>query len=301
MTIGTRGSPLALAQARQLQAELANAHDVAADAIAIQVIRTTGDAIQDRALSESGGKGLFTKELDSALIDGSIDIAVHSSKDLPTLLPDPLCVAAFLPREDVRDALICPAATSIQTLPGNARVGTASLRRGAQVKRLRPDVEIVLIRGNVDTRLRKIADGEADATLLALAGLKRLGLQDRAQAVLETADFLPAVGQGAIGITARQNDYRVLEQLAAINHGPTMHALTAERAFLGVVDGSCRTPIAGLAVSDGERVTFRGIVLRPDGSEFHEVSEAGLAEKATGIGLAAGEALRSRAPVDMFG
>ena len=301
MTIGTRGSPLALAQARQLRDSLVQAHEIAADDIEISVIRTTGDMIQDRALSESGGKGLFTKELDSALIDGSIDIAVHSSKDLPTELPGPLCLAAYLPREDVRDALICPGATSIADLPQNARLGTASLRRGAQVKRLRPDVNIVLLRGNVETRLRKIADGQADATLLAYAGLKRLGLQDRAQAVLDTSDFLPAVGQGAIGITARCDDYAVLEKLAAINHGPTMHALTAERAFLNVVDGSCRTPIAGLAVSDGERVSFRGIILRPDGSEFYETARDGLAENATGLGRAAGQALRAMAPADMFG
>lgn len=301
MTIGTRGSPLALAQAHQLRALLAQAHGVDPDAIAIAVIRTSGDMIQDRALSESGGKGLFTKELDIALLDGAIDIAVHSSKDLPTVLPDGLCLPAFLPREDVRDALICPAASSIAGLPPNARVGTASLRRGAQVKRLRPDVEIVLIRGNVDTRLRKIADGQADATLLAYAGLKRLGLADKAQAILETSDFLPAVGQGAIGITARTNDFGMLEKLAVINDGPTMHALTAERAFLGVVDGSCRTPIAGLAVSDGEKIVFTGLILRPDGSEFHEVIQDGLAENATGLGLDAGHALRAAAPADMFG
>jgi len=301
MRIGTRGSPLALAQAHQLRSNLAAAHGVPVDDINIEVIRTTGDMIQDRALSQSGGKGLFTRELDIALIDGSIDIAVHSSKDLPTQLPDPLCIAAYLQREDVRDALICPSADSIAALPSGARLGTASLRRGAQVKRLRPDVEIVLLRGNVETRLRKIADGEADATLLAYAGLKRLGLEDRAQAILDTAQFLPAVGQGAIGVTARRDDFAVLEQLAVVNDGPTMHALTTERAFLGVVDGSCRTPIAGLAMSDGERLSFSGIVLRPDGSEFHEVSETGLAENATGIGLAAGAAMRAAAPADMFG
>ncbi|MCC2098926.1 MAG: hydroxymethylbilane synthase [Hyphomicrobiales bacterium] len=301
MTIGTRGSPLALAQAHQLQSALSRAHGVPVEDIAIQVIRTTGDMIQDRALSESGGKGLFTKEIDAAQIDGSIDIAVHSSKDLPTLLPDALCIAAFLPREDVRDALICPSAASIRNLPHGARVGTASLRRGAQVKRLRPDAQIVLIRGNVETRLRKIANGEADATLLALAGLKRLGLDSKAQAILETDDFLPAVGQGAIGITARRGDRTTLERLAAIGDSRTMHALTAERAFLGVVDGSCRTPIAGLAVSDGERISFRGIILRPDGSEFHEVAETGTVADAQAIGLAAGRDLRSRAPADMFG
>ena len=301
MTIGTRGSPLALAQARQLRMRLAQAHGIDQQDIAITVIRTTGDQIQDRALSESGGKGLFTKELDSALIDGTIDIAVHSSKDLPTVLPDAVTLAAFLPREDVRDALICPLATSIATLPPRAKVGTASLRRGAQVKRLRPDIEIVLIRGNVDTRLRKIADGQADATLLAYAGLKRLGLTDKAQAILEIDDFLPAVGQGAIGITARSGDFKMLERLATINDGPTMHALVAERAFLRVVDGSCRTPIAGLAVSDGEQLSFRGVILRPDGSEFHEVVQEGLAENATGLGLAAGHALRAAAPADMFG
>ncbi|MGE3245852.1 MAG: hydroxymethylbilane synthase [Beijerinckiaceae bacterium] len=301
MTIGTRGSPLALAQAHELRETLACAHGVEPERIAISVIRTTGDSIQDRALSEAGGKGLFTKELDTALIEGAIDIAVHSSKDLPTGLADEICTAGFLPREDVRDALICPVAASIETLPRGARVGTASLRRGALVKRLRPDVEIVLIRGNVETRLRKIADGEADATLLALAGLKRLGLADKAAAVLDIATFLPAVGQGAIGITARKDDARTLARVETVSHEPTCLALAAERAFLGVVDGSCRTPIAGLAVSDGQQIAFRGVVLRPDGSEYYEVSETGDIADAEAVGLAAGRALKTKAPADMFG
>ncbi len=301
MTIGTRGSPLALVQAHQLQNLLAGAHGVDPGEIVISVIKTTGDAIQDRALATAGGKGLFTKELDIALEDGSIDIAVHSSKDLPTALPDGLCLAGYLPREDVRDALICPTATSIQALPRGAKLGTASLRRGAQVKRLRPDVEIVLIRGNVETRLRKIAEGQADATLLALAGLKRLGLQSSAQSILETDDFLPAVGQGAIGITARRGDTAMLGRVANVSDVRTMQALDAERAFLTIVDGSCRTPIAGLAISDGEHVRFRGMILRPDGSEFHEIEESGAIADASAIGVAAGKALRAKAPADMFG
>ena len=301
MTIGTRGSPLALAQARQLRDRLAAAHAVPADDIAIRIIRTTGDAIQDRALAAAGGKGLFTKELDVALLEGAIDIAVHSSKDLPTALPEGLCIGGYLPREDVRDALICPVASSIDALPRGAKFGTASLRRGAQVKRLRPDVEIVLLRGNVDTRLRKIADGEADATLLALAGLKRLGLEDRAQAILDTEAFLPAVGQGAIGITARDGDTPRLARLSEVCDSRTGHALTAERAFLAILDGSCRTPIAGLAVSDGEILRFRGMILRPDGSDWREVEQGGSAREAAAIGREAGKALYDQAPADMFG
>ena len=210
LRIGTRGSPLALAQTRETRRLLAKAHGADEDSIEIVVIRTTGDMIQDRALSQAGGKGLFTKELDAAMLEGRIDIAVHSSKDLPTLMPDGIVVAGFLPREDVRDVLIAAGPRSIADLPKGANVGTASLRRGAQVKRLRPDVTISLLRGNVETRLRKVEAGEYDASLLALAGLKRLGLADKAAAILSEDDFLPAVGQGAVGITARTDDARTL-------------------------------------------------------------------------------------------
>jgi hydroxymethylbilane synthase len=300
LAIGTRGSPLALAQAHQTRALLAQAHGISPDSIEIVPIRTTGDMIQDRALAQAGGKGLFTKELDSALIEGRIDIAVHSSKDLPTVLPPELDIPGYLPREDVRDVLISNVATRIADLPQGARVGTASLRRGAMVRRLRPDVVIGLLRGNVETRLRKIEAGEFDATLLALAGLKRLGLEHRATAILEIDDFLPAVGQGAIGITARLDDAKVHGWLAPILDRPTGLALTAERAFLRVLDGSCRTPIAGLARVEDGRIRFAGMILREDGSEAYEVAEEGPAEQAETLGEMAGRVLLARAPADIL-
>jgi hydroxymethylbilane synthase len=300
LRIGTRGSPLALAQAHQVKNLLIRAGALDVEQIAIVVIRTTGDMIQDRPLSEAGGKGLFTKELDLAQIRGDIHIAVHSSKDLPTLLPPELEIAGYLPREDVRDALISAKAKSIAGLPRGAIVGTASLRRAAMVRRLRPDVTTTLLRGNVETRLRKAEAGEIDATLLAIAGLKRLGLADRATAVLEPDDFLPAVGQGAIAITARVGDVQTAEWLAPILDAPTGVALAAERAFLRVLDGSCRTPIAGLARVSGDQVRLRGMILRKDGSEAFEVEDAGPAAEAPAIGARAGAALLARAPADIL-
>lgn len=296
LRIGTRGSPLALAQTRMTRALLAAAHGLSQEAIEIIVIKTSGDMIQDRALSESGGKGLFTKELDAAMLEGSIDIAVHSSKDLPTVLPEGIVAAGYLPREDVRDAFISKSARTLADLRPGARLGTASLRRGAQVRRLRPDIEIALLRGNVETRLRRIEEGAFDATLLALAGLKRLGLAECAASVLETQDFLPAVGQGAVGITARPQDARTLDALAPILCADTGVALAAERAFLAVLDGSCRTPIAGHATVRAGRVSFRGQVLRPDGSEAREISAEGAAGEAEALGRRAGEALRAQIP-----
>jgi hydroxymethylbilane synthase len=293
LRLGTRGSPLALAQAHETRRLLAAAHDVAPDRIAIEVIRTSGDMIQDRALAEAGGKGLFTREIEQALIAGSIDLAVHSAKDMPTILPDGLMLAAFLEREDARDALIAPGAASLRALRKGAIVGTASLRRQALVKRLRPDIVTILFRGNVETRLRKIAEGAADATLLALAGLKRLGLAGHATAILEIEDFLPAVGQGAIAIETREDDWRTRDLLAPINHRDTGIALAAERAFLTVLDGSCRTPIAGHAsVSEGS-LAFRGLILKPDGSEAHETTRWGEVDRAVALGRSAGEELRA--------
>ena len=270
LRIGTRGSPLALAQANQTRDRLLAIHDLSGDAVEIHVIKTSGDAILDRPLSEAGGKGLFTKELDTALMMGGIDIAVHSAKDLPTFLPDAIAIAGYLPREDVRDVWISPVAATPRALPQGAVVGTASLRRGAMLKRIRPDLEIALLRGNVQTRLRKLAEGECAGTLLALAGLKRLDLADRATAVLPIEEFLPAAGQGAIGITARADDAAVAAMLAPILCAPTGVALAAERAFLAALDGSCRTPIGAHAVADGDRVSLRGLVLRPDGSDVFE-------------------------------
>jgi hydroxymethylbilane synthase len=300
LRLGTRGSPLALAQARETRRRLAAIHGVHEDAIEIVVIKTTGDAIVDRPLGEAGGKGLFTKELDAAQIDGSIDIAVHSAKDLPTALPPGLAVAGYLPREDVRDALISPRAADIAGLPRGARVGTASLRRAAQLKRLRPDFETPLLRGNVETRLRKAVDGEIDATLLALAGLKRLGLADRATAILEITEFLPAVGQGAIAITVRDEDHLTRTKLGAILHHDTGVALDAERAFLHTLDGSCKTPIAGHArIVDGA-LQFSGMVLRMDGSESFEASTSGAIADAAKVGAQAGREILSRLPAGVL-
>lgn len=300
MKIGTRGSPLALAQAHETRRRLAEAHHIPEERIEIVVLKTTGDMIQDRALSEAGGKGLFTKELDIAQLDGAIDIAVHSSKDLPTILPDGLEIAGFLPREDVRDVFISKRAPSLLALPRGALVGTASLRRQALVQKLRPDLRVGLLRGNVQTRLAKLESGECDATLLALAGLKRLGLADHATEILSEEHFLPAVGQGAIGITVRSDDHETHVRLGAILHPATGYALCLERAFLRVLDGSCRTPIAGLARVDGEKVAFRGLILRKDGSEFYETRLSGSVEEAERLGVRAGQDLLARAPADIL-
>jgi hydroxymethylbilane synthase len=300
LRIGTRGSPLALWQAHEVQARLAAAHGVAPEAIAITVIKTSGDIIQDRPLSEVGGKGLFTKEIEQALSDGRIDLAVHSSKDMPTVLPDGLMLAACLPREDVRDAFISRKAATLAALPRGAVVGTASLRRQAMVKRLRPDLQVVSFRGNVETRLKKLADGVVDATLLALAGLKRLGRADAATSILDVDAFPPAVGQGAIGIETRADDRRTRDLVARIGDADTLSALTTERAFLEVLDGSCRTPIAGHARVDGGTVTFRGLILRPDGSEALETSRSGVVADAAALGADAGRELKGRAAPDFF-
>jgi hydroxymethylbilane synthase len=264
------------------------------------VIRTSGDRIPDRPLSEVGGKGLFTKEIEDALLSGAIDLAVHSAKDMPTQLPDGLMLAACLPREDVRDVFISRKAANLRDLPHGAVVGSASLRRQAMVRRLRPDIAVVPFRGNVETRIRKLDAGEVDATLLALAGLKRLGLADKATALLDVDDFPPAVGQGAVTIEARGDDARTLGLLAKIDHGDTSVALLAERAFLAVLDGSCRTPIAGHAVLDGDRLSFRGMILRPDGSETFETTRAGSRRDAVALGADAGAELKGRAPRDFF-
>ncbi|MGB6321381.1 MAG: hydroxymethylbilane synthase, partial [Xanthobacteraceae bacterium] len=272
LRIGSRGSPLALVQAREVASRLAMACGLAPERIEIKTIRTTGDVIQDRPLAEAGGKGLFTKEIEEALLSGTIDLAVHSSKDMPTFLPAGLVLSAFPPREDPRDAFVSRQAKNLRDLPQGAVVGTASPRRQALVKRLRPDLTIVPLRGNVETRLRKIENGDADATVLALAGLKRLGLVGAATAVLDLDEFLPAVGQGAIGIETRDDDTKARALVEAINDADTATALATERAFLAVLDGSCRTPIAGHArIIDG-RLRFRGLIAKTDGSEALEVS-----------------------------
>ena len=295
LRIGSRGSPLALVQAREVQSRLAQACGLLPEQIEINVIRTTGDAIQDRPLAEAGGKGLFTKEIEEALLSGAIDLAVHSSKDMPTLLPARLVLTAFLPREDVRDAFIGRAVKSLAELPQGAVVGTASLRRQALLKHLRPDLAVAPMRGNVETRLRKLAAGEADATLLAVAGLKRLGLMAAATEVLEIDAFLPAVGQGAIGLETRADDARTRALVAAINDPDTETALMTERAFLAVLDGSCRTPIAGHARIDGDTIFFRGMIAKTDGSAALEVTRTGRRADAAALGADAGRELKARA------
>jgi hydroxymethylbilane synthase len=301
LRIGTRGSPLALAQTHMVRGELMRAHGGGEENFAVEIIRTTGDQIQDRPLSESGGKGLFTKELDSALIAGTIDLAVHSSKDLPTHLPSEIMIAGYLPREDARDAWISRGGVTLDELPAGAVVGTASLRRAAQVKRRRPDLQTTLLRGNVETRLRKVENGEIDATLLALAGLKRLGLADRATALLSLEEFPPACGQGAIGITRRAGDNATRDLLAPLFDEATGFALAAERAFLAALDGSCRTPIAGHAQVRGAELSFVGEVLKADGAEAYVVRRQGRAIDGALIGADAGKEILLRLPHGVAG
>lgn len=265
--IGTRGSPLALAQAHETRSRLCAAFDLPPDAFAIQIISTAGDRIIDRPLKEIGGKGLFTREIEDAMLAGAIDIAVHSMKDMPTLQPDGLLLDTYLPREDVRDAFISLSAPSLGDLPDGSVVGTSSLRRQAQLRLRRPDLKVVEFRGNVQTRLKKLGDNVAEATFLAMAGLKRLKMDEVPRAAIEPDDMLPAVAQGAIGIERRKDDMRAADMLAAVHDGPTGQRLIAERAFLAALDGSCETPIAGLAELEGGNLRLRGEVLRPDGSD----------------------------------
>ena len=299
IVVGTRGSPLAIAQTRHVCAQLVAAHPALAEdgAIVTETIATSGDRFTDRPLAEIGGKGLFTKEIEEALLDRRIDLAVHSMKDVPTWLPKGLEIAAMPEREDARDVLIAPdvaGLTGIADLPTGARVGTGSLRRQAQLLAQRPDVAIVPMRGNVGTRLRKVADGTADATLLALAGLKRLGEGTEAMAVLAPAEMLPAVGQGALGIESRIGDEAVKALLRPLAHPPTEAAVRCERALLEALDGSCRMPIAGLAVSDGAGgLRLDALIAQPDGSVYHRIERAGAASDAMSIGQDAGLALRA--------
>ncbi|MGX1306757.1 hydroxymethylbilane synthase [Amorphus suaedae] len=298
--IGTRGSPLALAQAHEVRGGLVASTGLSPEDIEVVVIKTTGDKVLDRPLSELGGKGLFTKEIEEGLLDGSLDLAVHSAKDVPTQLPDGLALAGYLPREDVRDAFISLTSKSFDDLPRGAVVGTASLRRGALARRLRPDLQVVNFRGNVQTRLKKLAAGDVDATLLAMAGLKRLGRPEIATSILEMDRFPPALGQGAIAIETRADDIRVLEALAPLLDVTTGTALAAERAFLEVLDGSCRTPIAGLATVTGDAVSLHGLIATPDGVRVEEMVLDGAAADAVEIGREVGRRLRERAGPDFF-
>jgi hydroxymethylbilane synthase len=298
LTIGTRGSPLALAQAAEVWQYLARFdHRLAApNAVKIEVIQTSGDRFLERSLSDIGGKGLFTKEIEEALLCGAIDIAVHSMKDLPTILPDGLVIGAVLPREDPRDAMMSPIANTITALPQGAKVGSASLRRRAQLLHLRPDLRVELLRGNVQTRLRKLEEGDFAATLLAVAGLKRLSLMDKSSAILSTDVMLPAVAQGAIGVECLANNDAVMALLDAANHTPTAICVQAERAMLRVLDGSCRTPIAALAVIDDATGLLRldGLVATPDGKRIKRLQLDSTPDQARQLGKELGKALRNR-------
>ncbi|MDE0704031.1 MAG: hydroxymethylbilane synthase [Rhodospirillaceae bacterium] len=294
LRIGTRGSPLALAQAHLVSGALAAAHPAAPPADIVPIV-TTGDRITDRPLADIGGKGLFAKEIEAALLAGAIDCAVHSAKDLETVLPDGLVIAAVLPREDPRDALICPASRTLEGIPRGARLGTASVRRKSLMRALRPDLRIAPIRGNIGTRLGKVANGEFDATLLAMAGLIRAGCAGDA-APLAVDDFLPSAGQGIVAVQCRAGDAAVLGHVAPIDHPETMAALRAERAVLAVLDGSCRTPIAAHAEIRDGRMTVRGLVADPGGAGIWRHGERGPAGDPAALGQAVGQALRAAAP-----
>lgn len=301
LRLGTRGSPLALTQTGLVRDALATAVPALAapGAIEIVAIKTTGDVIQDRPLSEAGGKGLFVKEIEEALLRGRIDAAVHSMKDMPTAQPPGLAISAFLPREDARDVLIAGDLARIDDLPQGAIVGTSALRRKALLLHRRPDLRIVTLRGNVDTRLARRADGTVQATILALAGLKRLGRTGVGTAIPE-AEMLPAVGQGAVCIEAREDDARTRGWLAAIDHESTAVCVRAEHAMLVVLDGSCRTPIAGHAILTGGRVHLRGLIARPDGSVVIETERHGSISDAAALGRDAGEELKRRGGPGFF-
>ncbi len=301
LKIGTRGSPLALAQAHETRSRLMAAHDLPEAAFLIVVIKVTGDQIQDRALKDIGGKGLFTREIEEALLDGSIDIAVHSMKDMPTLQPEGLVLDCYLPREDVRDAFVSLSVEGLMQLPQGAVVGSSSLRRRAQLAHRRPDLHLVEFRGNVQKRMQKLADGVAVATFLAMAGLNRLGMAEVAKSPISPDEMLPAVAQGAIGVERRAADDAVAALLAAIHHGPTGLRLAAERRFLLILDGSCQTPIAGLAELAEGGLRLRGEILRPDGSEVIAGEMRGAQTDGAALGEALAHELLARAGPGFFG
>ncbi|SPF75120.1 Porphobilinogen deaminase [Aliiroseovarius pelagivivens] len=304
LNIGTRGSPLALAQAYETRRRLMAAFDLPEAAFEIVVIHTTGDNRSmidaDRPLKEIGNKGLFTKEIEEAMLDGRIDIAVHSMKDMPVEQPDGLVLECYLPREDTRDAFVSIKYKSIAELPEGAVVGTSSLRRKSQLLNRRPDLSVVEFRGNVQTRLKKLGDNVAEATFLAMAGLNRLGMDDVPATAIETADMLNAVAQGAIGIERRADDARAKDMLDAIHNLETGQRLAAERAFLGALDGSCETPIAGLATLDGDTLTLKGEILRTDGSESVADQISGPIADGPELGRTLAEKLLSQVGDDFF-
>lgn len=286
MRIGTRCSPLALAQASEVREHLARVQDVSIDRLPLIPLQTEGDLFIDRSLADWGGKGLFTKALDDALLNHSIDVAVHSAKDLPTSLPSSLHIVGYLPRADVREALITydPHIQTLEALPQGALFGSASLRRQALIKSKRADLACVLLRGNIGTRIQRVREGRVQATLLALAGLQRLNRLDEIASILSIEDFPPAVGQGAIALVIRAEDEKTRENLTPLLDSSTGWALAAERAFLRCLDGSCRTPIAGHALVSENILKFKGLVLKEDGSETYRVQESGALETADSIG-----------------
>lgn len=300
LRIGTRGSPLALAQAHLVRRLIATAHGVSEADIAVEVIQTSGDRLKEVPLSDVGGKGLFSKEIEAALHAGTIDIGVHSSKDLATTLPDGLFLPVFLEREDIRDAFVSLSARSLDDLPQGAKFGTSSIRRAAQILRQRPDLLIVPFRGNVDTRLQKLRDGVASATLLAVAGLNRLGRSNEITDYLDPRVFPPAPAQGAIGIEARVDDARTSEIVAALNHAPTATAVAAERALLRELDGSCRTAIGVFTELEDGRITLHGEILAPDGSSSVEASETGEVAAAAEVGATLGQKLKAMAGPELL-
>lgn len=304
LKIGTRGSPLALAQAHETRARLMAAFDLPEQAFEVVVIKTTGDdramIEADRPLKEIGNKGLFTREIEEQMLDGRIDIAVHSSKDMPVEQPEGLMIDCFLPREDVRDAFVSPSVARLMDLAPGQVVGTSSLRRRAQLLYRRPDLKVVDFRGNVQTRLRKLSEGVADCTFLAMAGLNRLGMADVASSAIAPEEMLPAVAQGAICIERRAADERAEAMLATIHHAATGYRLEAERAFLRMLDGSCETPIAGLAVIEGDEIWLRGEILRPDGSESLTDEGRAAITDAAELGADLARRLLSRAPAGFF-
>ncbi len=304
MKLGTRGSPLALAQAYETRRRLSEAHDLPQEAFEIVVIKTTGDNMAliqtDTPLKELGGKGLFTREIEQALLDGSIDLAIHSMKDMPVLQPEGLVIDCYLPREDVRDAFLSPHHAALSELPEGAKVGTSSLRRKAQILVAYPALQVVEFRGNVQTRLKKLEDGVAACTFLAMAGLNRLGQPELAKAAMAPEEMLPAIAQGAIGIERRSDDSRAADMLAAIHDQPTGQRLAAERAFLAALDGSCETPIAGLAELEGGTLRLRGEVLRPDGSESLKDEGTALIEDGAELGREMARGLLDRAGPGFF-
>jgi hydroxymethylbilane synthase len=301
LKIGTRGSPLALWQAHEVRRCLMAGFALPEAAFEVVVIKVTGDQIQDKALREIGGKGLFTREIEEALLDGGIDIAVHSMKDMPTLQPEGLVLDCYLKRADVRDAFVSPRYGSIAELPLGAVVGSSSLRRRAQLALRRPDLKLVEFRGNVQTRMRKLDEGVAEATFLAMAGLTRLGMAEVARSAIAPEEMLPAVAQGAIGVERRSADARVAGLLDAIHDRETGLRLAAERAFLARLDGSCETPIAGLAVIEGDELWLRGEILRPDGSASLTGERRGTVATGAALGVDLAEELLGRAGPGFFG